>query len=150
MTNRLPSSMDGKRFVIRTYHNSLRWDLNLADAQGRIARWRMILLEFDFEVQYSPGKAHHGADTMSRLPSTDPEIMSPHRSIDTEIPCFTVDAAAVDPMLLLVENLRDIQAADPSCCKLSTLFGAHPLVEDDDFRVLGRLLPCGHFEPELP
>jgi hypothetical protein len=87
---------------------------------------------------------------MSRLPSTDPEIMSPRRSIDTEIPCFTVDTAAVDPLLLLVENLRDKQAADPSCCKLSTLFGVHPLVEYDDFSVLGRLLPGGHFEPELP
>jgi hypothetical protein len=53
-------------------------------------------------------------------------------------------------MLLLVENLRDIQAADPSCCKLSTLFSAHPLVDYDNFGVLGRLLPSGHFEPELP
>jgi hypothetical protein len=87
---------------------------------------------------------------MSRLPSTDTEIMSPQRSIDTEIPCFTVDAATVDPMLLLVENLREIQAADPSCCKLSTLFGAHPLLEYDDFGVLGLLLPSGTFEPELP
>jgi RNase H-like domain found in reverse transcriptase/Reverse transcriptase (RNA-dependent DNA polymerase) len=52
--------LDGKRFVIRTDHNSLRWVLNLADAQGRLARWRLQLLEFDFEVQYSPGKAHHG------------------------------------------------------------------------------------------
>jgi hypothetical protein len=101
-------------------------------------------------MQYPPGKAHHGADTMYRLPSTDPEIMSPHRSIDTEIPCFTVDAATVDPMLLLVENLRNIQAADSSCCQLSTLFGAHPLVDYDKFCVLGRLLPSGHFEPELP
>jgi hypothetical protein len=142
--------LECKRFVIRTDHNSLRWVLNLADAQGWLARWRLLLLEFDFEVQYSPGEAHHGADTMSRLPSTYPEIMSPHRSIDTEIPCFTVDAAAVDPMLLLVENLRNIQAADLSCCKISTLFGAHPLVEYDDSGVLGRLLPSGHFEPELP
>jgi hypothetical protein len=76
--------------------------------------------------------------------------MSPYRSIDTEIPCFTVDAATVDHTLLLVENLRDIQAADPSCSKISTLFGAHPLVEYDDFGVLGRLLPSGHIEPELP
>jgi hypothetical protein len=82
---------------------------------------------------------------MSRLQSTDPEIMSPHRSVDTEITCFTVDAATVDPMLLLVENLRDIQAADTSCCKLSTLFGAPSLVDYENFGVLGRLLPSGHF-----
>jgi RNase H-like domain found in reverse transcriptase len=121
--------LEGKRFVIRTDRNSLRWVLNLADAQGRLSRWRLILFYFDFEVQYSPEKAHHGADTMSGLSSTDPEIMSPHRAIDTEISCFTVDAAAVDTMLLLVENLRDIQSSDSSCCKLFTLFCAQPLVE---------------------
>jgi Integrase zinc binding domain len=76
--------------------------------------------------------------------------MSPHRSIDTEIPCFTVDAATVDPMLLLVDNLRDIQTADSSCCQLSTLVGAHPLEDYDNFGVSGRLLPSGHFVPELP
>jgi hypothetical protein len=29
--------LEGKSFVIRTDHNSLRWVLNLADAQGRLA-----------------------------------------------------------------------------------------------------------------
>jgi hypothetical protein len=54
--------LEGKHFVIRTDHNSLRWVLNLSDAHGRLARWRLRLLEFDFEVQYAPGKEHHGAD----------------------------------------------------------------------------------------
>jgi RNase H-like domain found in reverse transcriptase len=142
--------LDGKRFFIRTDHNSLRWVLNLAAAQGRLARWILRLLEFDFEVQYSPGKARHGADTMSRLPSTDPEIKSPLRAIDTEIPFFTVEAAAVDHILLLVENLREIQTADPSCCIISTLLGAHLLVEYDELGAIGRLLHGGHFEPQLP
>ena len=101
-------------------------------------------------MQYSPGKAHHGVDTIPRLPSSDPKVRSPHKAIDTELPCFIVEAAASDPMLLPVDNLRDIQAADQSCCVLDTLFEAHPLVEYDDFGVLGRLLPDRHFEPELP
>jgi hypothetical protein len=79
----------------------------------------------DFEVQYSPGKAHHGADTMYRLPSTDPEIISPHKSIDTEIPCFTVETVAVDPMLHLVENRRDIQA---SCSKVKFVSYTPPVI----------------------
>mgnify|MGYP003551043187 FL=1 len=59
--------LEGQMFLIRTDHHSLRWVLNLADAQGRLARWRLRLLEFDFEVEYSPGKEHHAADVMSRL-----------------------------------------------------------------------------------
>jgi hypothetical protein len=54
--------LEGNYFVIQTDHNSLRWVLNLSDAHGRLARWRLRLLEFDFEVQYAPGKEHHGAD----------------------------------------------------------------------------------------
>jgi hypothetical protein len=60
--------LEGKRFVIRTYQHSLRWVLNLADAQGRLTRWRLRLQEFDFEVLYLPGKSHHAADIMLLYP----------------------------------------------------------------------------------
>jgi RNase H-like domain found in reverse transcriptase len=59
--------LEGQGFVIRTDHHSMRWILNLADAQGRLARWRLRLQEFDFEVLYLPGKSHYAADMMSRL-----------------------------------------------------------------------------------
>jgi RNase H-like domain found in reverse transcriptase len=59
--------LESRHLVVRTDHNSLRWVLNLADAQGRLALWRLRLLEFDFEVQYSQGASHHTADTVSRL-----------------------------------------------------------------------------------
>jgi hypothetical protein len=61
--------------------------LNISDAQGRLARWRLRLLEFDFKDEYSLGKEHHGADIMSRL-QTEPEFQPP---LDTEILCFTVE-----------------------------------------------------------
>jgi hypothetical protein len=74
--------------MIRTDHHSLRWVLNLADAQGRLATWRLRLQEFDFEVLYLPGKSHHAADMMSRLQSTDPTLSEPTDPVDTDIPCF--------------------------------------------------------------
>jgi hypothetical protein len=74
--------LEGKKFLIRTDHHSLRWVLNLSDAQGRLARWRLRLLEFDFEVEYSPGKEHKVADPMSRLP-TSPQ---PEESPDIPVP----------------------------------------------------------------
>jgi RNase H-like domain found in reverse transcriptase len=82
--------LEGKHFVIRTDHNSLRWVLNLADAQGRLSRWRLRLLDFDFEVQYAPDKEHNGADTLSRLRPSDRSLAEPPTAVDTEIPCFGV------------------------------------------------------------
>jgi RNase H-like domain found in reverse transcriptase len=49
-----------QKFIIRNDHHSLRWVLSLSDAQVRLARWRLSLLEFDYEVQYHPGSLHHG------------------------------------------------------------------------------------------
>jgi RNase H-like domain found in reverse transcriptase len=68
----LRPNLEGEHFIIRTDQHSLRWVLDLADAQGRLARWRLRLPEFYFEVQYAPGRSHHGADVMSRLPPAMP------------------------------------------------------------------------------
>jgi hypothetical protein len=41
--------------MVRTDHHALRWVMNLAEAQGRLARWRLRLTEFTFKVEYSRG-----------------------------------------------------------------------------------------------
>jgi RNase H-like domain found in reverse transcriptase/Reverse transcriptase (RNA-dependent DNA polymerase) len=61
--------LEGVTFTVRTDHHALRWVMNLAEAQGRLARWRLRLSEFSFTVEYSPGSTHHAADMMSRLSS---------------------------------------------------------------------------------
>jgi RNase H-like domain found in reverse transcriptase len=66
--------LEQQKFIISTDHHSLRCVLNLSDAQGRLARWRLRLLQFDYEVHYHPGALHHGADKMSRLQWEDPAI----------------------------------------------------------------------------
>ena len=78
--------LDSSRFTLRTDHEPLRWILNIAEPSGRLARWRLRLAEFDFEVQYRPGRQHNLADGMSRL-LTEGGDTSP---IDDEIPCFSV------------------------------------------------------------
>jgi hypothetical protein len=83
---------------------------------------------------------------MSRLPSTGPEIMSPHRNIDTGFPCFAVGAALLEPILLPMENVGPPRPADPSCCERVTSVGAQPKLEYDDFNVAGRLPPGENFE----
>jgi hypothetical protein len=60
--------LEGADFTVRTDHHALRRVMNLSDAQGRLARWRLRLAEFTFKVEYHPGVAHRAADAMSRLP----------------------------------------------------------------------------------
>ena len=61
--------LEGTHFKVRTDHHSLRWIMNLANASGRLARWRLRLQEFDFEVVHRAGSVHMAPDAMSRLPT---------------------------------------------------------------------------------
>lgn len=56
----------GTKFVVVTDHQSLRHLRTMKTPNGRIQRWNMDLLDFDFEVVYKPGKTNTDADTMSR------------------------------------------------------------------------------------
>jgi hypothetical protein len=109
-------------------------------------------LEFDFEFHYSPGAIHHGANTLSRLRSTDPDIAAPDTAVDTDIPCFAtfLDAPPRDPSLVARDDLRVAQQADPTCRDLLTHLGANPQIEFDEFGILGWMLPSGEFQVTMP
>lgn len=47
--------VEGSRYIVKTDHRSLKWFLDVKESAGRIARWRLRLMEFDFEVQHRPG-----------------------------------------------------------------------------------------------
>lgn len=59
--------MEGARFTIRTDHDALRWILNMADATGKLARWRLRLSKYEFDVVHRAGIKHQSADALSRL-----------------------------------------------------------------------------------
>ena len=52
---------------IHTDHRPLTWLLTTSNANGRIARWQLLVAEFDIEVNYIPGKENKVADYLSRL-----------------------------------------------------------------------------------
>jgi hypothetical protein len=151
-TLQLRPYLEGKKFLISTDHHSLRWVLKLSDAHGRLTRWRLRLPEFDFEGEYSPGKEHHGADTMSRLPtSPQPEVNPdiPVPAIDTEIPCFSVTDEPA-PILLTVEYIRDELQAEASYACLSSALASAWAVDFDNHGNVGLVLPSGEFQLILP
>jgi len=82
----------GTRFTLRTDHESLRWILNLSDASGKLQRWRLRLLEFEFDVVHRPGIKHQAADALSRL-NTQGEDEEP---LEDEVPTLLIATEAVE------------------------------------------------------
>jgi hypothetical protein len=59
----------GSKFSVTviTDHSALKGLLKSKDASGIIGRWLETIAEFDFEIEYRPGKLNASADFLSRL-----------------------------------------------------------------------------------
>ena len=53
------------RFILYVDHLALQYLVNKPQVSGRLARWLLLFLEFDFKVIYKPGKTHGVADALS-------------------------------------------------------------------------------------
>ena len=60
--------LQGKKFILRTDHNPLVWLRNMKNPKRPYIGWLMRLEQFNYEIQYRPGKLHINADYNSRLP----------------------------------------------------------------------------------
>ena len=38
------------KFIVVTDHSSVRWLMNVKDASGRLARWVLLLQQYDFNI----------------------------------------------------------------------------------------------------
>ena len=67
----------GRKFLVITVHSSLRWLMNVKDATGCLARWSLLLQQYDFDIVHRPGKEHSNVDSLSRRPyETKPDLSS--------------------------------------------------------------------------
>ncbi|CAK9821240.1 Retrovirus-related Pol polyprotein from transposon 17.6 [Anthophora retusa] len=57
---RLRQYLLGRRFIIQTDHQALKWLQNCKDPSSRLIRWRLKLEEYDYEIQYVKGKERLG------------------------------------------------------------------------------------------
>lgn len=56
----------GRKFYVHTDHSALKWLMSLQDPTGRIARWSLLIQQFDFEILHRPGTFNGNADGLSR------------------------------------------------------------------------------------
>jgi len=66
--------LEGYRFTVITDHSSLRWLHNLKNPTGRLARWALELLEYDYVIEHRKGAMHHVPDALSRIYETDGDL----------------------------------------------------------------------------
>jgi len=57
----------GTKFLVRSDHKPLQYLFSKKDPSSKLARMRLDLLEYDFIVEYIPGKLNVGADALSRI-----------------------------------------------------------------------------------
>ena len=65
----------GYQVEIRSDHRPLTWLLKVKTPSGRVARWQTLLSEYDFTVQYIPGRENIVADYLSRMRSQDTDML---------------------------------------------------------------------------
>ena len=56
----------GRKFTIYTDHNALKWLMSIQDPTGRVARWALLIQQFDFDIVQRPGTSNGNADALSR------------------------------------------------------------------------------------
>ncbi|GBN02469.1 Retrovirus-related Pol polyprotein from transposon 297 [Araneus ventricosus] len=91
----------GRKFLLRTDHDSLRWLLNFKEPEGQIARWIQRLQEHDFEIQHRKGTSHGNADALSRRPCKESckQCTNAEKKfrMETDIPLKVLTTTTVDP-----------------------------------------------------
>ena len=65
--------LHGAKFTVRTDHHALRYFKSQPQLSARQARWKDVLANFDFEIEYVPGVSNHVADGLSRRADHQPQ-----------------------------------------------------------------------------
>lgn len=57
----------GQKFTIVTDHRPLTWLMNFKEPNSKLVRWKLQLLEYDYDVVYKKGSQNVVADALSRI-----------------------------------------------------------------------------------
>jgi hypothetical protein len=114
-----------------TDHQPIKWLMTNDKLIGKLARWVLILQEYEFKVIHRLGITHQNANTMSRRPLTTFENFSKIRQEFDQIPTIHVFYAYIYLTLLKCNLVK------------------HPIVDIwEDLDTL-RFLQHGEYPPQV-
>lgn len=61
----------GTKFLVQSDHRPLTYLFNMKDPNSKLTRMRLDLAEYDFDIEYIPGKDNVTADALSRIDFSD-------------------------------------------------------------------------------
>ena len=117
------------KFTFQIDHDALKYMVNKPQLNGRIARWVLLLQEFDFDVDVRLGKKHANADFLSRLSkevnptSIDDSLLDAH--------LFNVDVIPVeyaDVLYYLKNNTFPLEYTDKQKHQLIYKMNSYTLI----------------------
>ena len=109
----------GRKFIVQTDHQALKWLFSLKEPKDRIAWWLEIMSAYQFVVEYRPGKKHGNADAMSRCQCDPSECKCPVIDGNEEIlkcgPCGKCKRRAntMDSSIMDEEGKARVQTVSP-------------------------------------
>ncbi len=75
----------GNKFVFYIDHMVLVYLVNKPQVFGRIARWLLLFLEYEFIIIYKPGRTHVVVDVLFRLPNSLKPLGIPNQTMDASL-----------------------------------------------------------------
>jgi hypothetical protein len=131
--------LHGRPFKIITDHQSLRYLSTQPHLSSRQVRWSEFLSQFNYQIEYKPGKSNVVADALSRREDLA-KIPTAHAAeIDHEcLAALTaVELTISEPLL---QQIKDSYSLDSFYHKLLTSSSSHP---SPHYRIRNGLVYCG-------
>ncbi len=83
--NKFRHLLSKNKFVFYVDHMALVYFVNKPQVSGRIARWLLLFLEYEFIVVYKPGRTYVVTDVLSRLPNNSKQLGVPNSTMDASL-----------------------------------------------------------------
>jgi hypothetical protein len=116
----------GNKPIFYVNHMALFYLVNKPKVSRRVARWLLLILEYDFIVVYKPCRTHVVIDVLSRLPNTIEPTRMPYQTIDASLfytkPQWMNDVKDFLRTLFVQQKWIQIRKIEPSKLKNGELY----------------------------
>ena len=122
-------------FVLRTDHQALRWLKTMQEPKGMMIRWLDLLANYQFEIQFRPGKKHGNADALSRAPHAASEAIEGTDEDEME-QSLLCPLRSLPSLRAGIARLRDEQKKDETLRKVRTFISTNEWPNGLELRAL--------------